>query len=101
MSVDFETIGRLLRQASEAGRGQLYEHEVYALVRASGAVMVPRTVYVKAGQKLDRAGLESIPSDQVVLKVVSPHITHKSDVGGVRWTKSLCHQHFCSSTDCL
>lgn len=83
MSVDFETFETLLAEATSQERQCLLEHEVYQLVHASGAVMVPKTVFVRGEGSLDAEALERIPGERVVLKIASSHITHKSDVGGV------------------
>ena len=42
MAVDFERIEKLLEAARSEGREALYEHEVYRLLRAAGATVVPR-----------------------------------------------------------
>ncbi len=85
MGVDFEKIEALLAAVCADGREALYEHEVYRLLRAAGATVVPETVYVPRGERLPRGALDLMRGDRVVLKVVSPRIAHKSDVGGVRF----------------
>ncbi|UCE59139.1 MAG: indolepyruvate oxidoreductase subunit beta [Phycisphaerales bacterium] len=65
------------------GRRQLYEHEVYRLVELVGAISPPRHYFVENGEEITAAALEPFPGDKVVLKIVSPDIVHKSDVGGV------------------
>jgi acyl-CoA synthetase (NDP forming) len=85
MSVDFAAIDQILEPAARDGRRALFEHEVYALVRASGAVRVPHTVFRPAGETFVAGDLEGFAGDRMVLKVVSPDLAHKSDVGGVRF----------------
>jgi acyl-CoA synthetase (NDP forming) len=85
MAVNFDAIEHIITTAWREGRRSLYEHEVYALIQASGAVRVPRTVFRPAGEPFAAADLEQFPGTQVVLKIVSPDLAHKSDVGGVRF----------------
>lgn len=85
MSVDFDVIDTLLENAWAQGRKTLFEHEVYELIHASGAVQVPRTVFRTPGDLFVPADLENLPGKRAVLKIVSPDMAHKSDVGGVRF----------------
>jgi len=85
MAVDFAVIDGLLEGAWADGRRVLFEHEVYELIHASGAVRVPRTVFRPANQVFTPADLERLPGARAVLKIVSPDLAHKSDVGGVRF----------------
>ncbi|HRX84601.1 MAG TPA: acetate--CoA ligase family protein [Phycisphaerae bacterium] len=85
MSVDFAVIDALLEDAWSQGRRTLFEHEVYELIHASGAVRVPRTVFRAASDAFTPADLERVPGPRAVLKIVSPDMAHKSDVGGVRF----------------
>ncbi len=70
----------IIAKAREEGRKKLLEHEVYAVCAHFG-LPVPRhglaTNEDEAAEIADRIGYP------VVLKIVSPDITHKSDVGGV------------------
>ena len=72
----------LLLQAASDGRSLLLEHEVYALLAAAG-IGVPAHRFVTSADAVDAALCSAIPSEGVVVKVVSPDILHKSDVGGV------------------
>lgn len=71
---------RIIHKAIEEGRNKLLEHEAYAVVKYYG-IPVPEVGLAKspeeAGEIADKIGYP------VVLKIVSPDITHKSDVGGV------------------
>ncbi|WP_234979123.1 acetate--CoA ligase family protein [Desulfococcus multivorans] len=82
--IDFEAITRLFAAAEAAGRYFLFEYEVYDLLRASGAETPPATRLLPKGSRPSDADLTALPGDRVVLKIVSPAIVHKSDVGGVR-----------------
>src|SRR4030042_4381731 len=74
-------IESIFKRAEKDNRNFLLEDEVYALLRASG-IDVPRFFFVKKGERATRERLSALRSDQVVLKIVSPQIVHKSDVGG-------------------
>lgn len=82
--VDTAGITRLFEQAQAANRNFLFEYEVYEFMRLTGSETVPQCVLLPKGIHLDQEQLLAIPGDTVVLKIVSPLIVHKSDVGGVR-----------------
>jgi acyl-CoA synthetase (NDP forming) len=79
--------GEILESARVAGRAALLEPEVYALLAGAG-LDVPRHV-VWDGPPGDllpetvRDFLAPLGSSGCVLKIVSPDLLHKSDVGGV------------------
>ncbi len=77
------TIGEILHQATSEHRPWLFEHEVYAIIELAGAISPPRHRFVAPGETLPASELDPFAGDQVVLKVVSRSIVHKSDVGGV------------------
>lgn len=82
--IDFAAITRLLQEAHDQGRDFLYEYEVYALLAQSGAETPPRAhLLVRGARPLDEE-LAALPGTKAVLKVVSPTIVHKTEVGGVR-----------------
>lgn len=72
-------IAQLIRQAHQEGRNTLLEPELYEVLKAGG-VAVP-AFYVTDGTSPQSA---QIPGTRVVLKVISPAITHKTEMGGVR-----------------
>jgi acyl-CoA synthetase (NDP forming) len=84
-------VERIFERAEKDGRNFLLEHEVYALLRALGTA-VPRFFFVKKGARATRKNLLSLGSGRVVLKIVSPRIVHKSDVGGVAFVKNSCSE---------
>jgi acyl-CoA synthetase (NDP forming) len=100
--IDFEAITQLFRTAAQEGRGQLFEHEVYELLRNSGAETPPRSLLLHSGLRPADDVLMAMPGDKVVLKIVSPAIIHKTEVGGVKvvaknpesiksaWRRMLC-----------
>ena len=71
----------LIQRARREGRAALDERSGKALLAAYG-IAVPRSVLVSGAGEI-RTKLEDLKSPYVV-KVVSPDILHKSDVGGVR-----------------
>lgn len=72
-----------LEQVRQAGRERLFEHEVYTLLELVGAISPPRYVFVPRGGTVSERTLELFAGEQVVLKIVSPQIVHKSDAAGV------------------
>ncbi len=87
MSIQAGRMEGIFRRAEEDGRDSLLEHEVYALLRGLG-IATPRFTFVKRGQKAAAGSLARLNSNQAVLKVVSPGIVHKSDVGGVAFVEN-------------
>ena len=83
MSFDPTTVHELLDTAAAEERFRLLEHEVYAVLEATGCV-VPKFLMLEPDQPPREDALASLGTAEVILKVVSPHIVHKTDVGGVR-----------------
>jgi acyl-CoA synthetase (NDP forming) len=81
-----EKVTEILAGVRRAGRNALLEHEVYAMLSAVG-IDVPRFAYWPgepgSGVPGEVASLLARAPGDVVLKIVSPEILHKSDVGGV------------------
>ena len=82
--IDFDAITALLTSAQAEGRDFLYEYEVYTLLARSGAETPPRANLLVRGARPSDEELTAIPGDKAVLKIVSPTIVHKTEVGGVR-----------------
>ena len=82
--IDYEAIRRLLANAEQEGRHYLTEYEVYELIRNAGSESVPRYAVLSKTEPFDPVLLDALPGDRAVVKIVSPTIMHKSDVGGVR-----------------
>ena len=82
--IDFEAITGLFRSAEEEGRGFLFEYEVYNLLALSGAETPPKSILIPRGARPSEDELMALPGEKVVLKIVSPTIIHKTEVGGVR-----------------
>lgn len=75
-------VGRILQAARAAGQTHLLEPEGLAVARALG-LGIPYSVLVKDSREAKTVPLAPFPGDRIVVKVVSPKILHKSDVGGV------------------
>ncbi len=82
--VDHTAIRNLFSRIESEGRYHLYEYEVYDLIRFTGSETVPRHFMLPKTTSLDPARLNDIAGDEIVIKIVSPTILHKSDVGGVK-----------------
>ena len=82
--IDFKEMARVFATAGAQGRNQLFEHETYALLSALGSESVPEYVLLNRTQRLTADALAPFLGDKVVLKVASPDVVHKSDVGGVK-----------------
>lgn len=76
-------LGRIVESARREARETLLEHEGYAILEAAG-LRCPRHVFVRTSEEVGHALTPGLPGDRLVVKVVSPDIVHKSDVGGVR-----------------
>ncbi len=76
-------VERLLAEVYESGRRQLHEHEVYQIVQFVGAISPPQHVFLGVDSLISDEALALFPGEQVVLKIVSPDVVHKSDAKGV------------------
>ena len=72
---------RIIKKAMQEGRHSLLETEAKKLYEIHGAP-VPRDCLVQSADEAVQCALEL--GTDVVLKIVSPDILHKSDAGGVR-----------------
>ncbi len=73
-----------LTQALDEGRPWLNEPEAKSVLRAYGIPTVDTRIAGSAEQAAELAAGMLADTSAVVLKILSPDITHKSDVGGVR-----------------
>ena len=87
MTTSWTRTRRVLEGAEKDGRSFLLEPEVYEILRDAG-IATPRHAYVPAGQKIGRKDLLALGTAEVVVKIVSPLVIHKSDVGGVAFAKA-------------
>ncbi|XWN32586.1 MAG: bifunctional acetate--CoA ligase family protein/GNAT family N-acetyltransferase [Devosia sp.] len=92
---DRERVRALIQGAVEEGRTLLTEVEAKAVLTAYGIMTVPSQVARTPHKAADIArqflrGPHA--ADGVAVKILSPHITHKSDVGGVRLNLASPHE---------
>jgi len=78
---------RVLERAEKDGRNFLLEPEVYEILKDAG-IPTPRHIFVPAGETAGRKDLRALGTAEVVVKIVSPLVIHKSDVGGVAVVKA-------------
>ncbi|HEY0024400.1 MAG TPA: acetate--CoA ligase family protein [Longimicrobium sp.] len=78
--VDHRAVADIIAAARGEGRAKLSETEVMRVLEAYGIPVAPHRVARSADEAARAAGEIGWP---VVLKVLSPKIIHKSDVGGV------------------
>ncbi|MDR3629742.1 MAG: acetate--CoA ligase family protein [Desulfocapsaceae bacterium] len=94
--VDHAAIQQLFIRAAADNRLSLFEYEVYDLIKAMGSETPPLFSLLQRDAPPDQAGLAAalaaIPGDRIVVKVVSPSILHKSDIGGVRIAAKTCEE---------
>jgi len=79
--IDSERARRIVEGVKASGRRNLLETEARELLEAYGVKMPPA---VLAGSPEEAAEAASVMGFPAVLKVVSPQILHKSEVGGVK-----------------
>ncbi len=82
--IDYLEVTKLFEIAAEQNRNFLYEHEVYSLLALTGAETPPQFLFVPFKAKLTDTFLSALTGKRVVLKIVSPSIIHKTEVGGVQ-----------------
>jgi len=75
-------VAALVETARHEGRDALLEPEALAIVESLG-LRVPAQTIVRDERELAEVSLDAFPGDRIVVKVVSPRILHKSDVGGI------------------
>ncbi|MCF6249293.1 MAG: acetate--CoA ligase family protein, partial [Desulfobacula sp.] len=85
--IEFNSITQLLTTAFEQGRHFLYEYEVYSLLSQSGAETPPQVNFIPRGSRPSDEAFNALPGEKAVLKIISPYIIHKTEVGGVQIVK--------------
>jgi acetate---CoA ligase (ADP-forming) len=77
---DRDTVAEIIAHARAAGRAKLSETEVMRILQAYGIPVAPYAVARSVEEARQAARAAGYP---VVLKLLTPELTHKSDVGGV------------------
>jgi len=78
--MDDDTIARIIDTQRTAGGGYLSSDDARTVLRAAGIPVVEARLAITAEEAVAAATTLGLP---VVLKVVSPDVVHKTDVGGV------------------
>jgi acyl-CoA synthetase (NDP forming) len=81
--VEIDRIAAIVETARADGRDVLLESEGLQILAATG-VATPDYVALAGADALPSLDLTVFSGDKVVLKLLSPEIVHKTDVGGVR-----------------
>jgi len=84
MSKRYAEINEVFLRAESEGRDFLYEPEVYRVLDRLG-IRTPRCLFVEKGRTVTDGDLARFRQKTLVVKVVNPHIVHKTDVGGIRF----------------
>ncbi|MCS7139367.1 MAG: acetate--CoA ligase family protein [Nitrososphaerota archaeon] len=79
--IDKEAVREVLSKVKEEGRNLLMPNEACEVLKACSIRATPCILAKSPEEAVEAAETMGYP---VVLKVASPHITHKSDVGGVK-----------------
>lgn len=82
-------ISEILSKASEQRRDVLLETEGFEILEALG-FKSPASRFVRDAPEAHNINWSFLSGDKVVVKVISPHILHKSDVGGVAIVTKGC-----------
>ncbi|MDM8535926.1 acetate--CoA ligase family protein [Desulfobacterales bacterium HSG17] len=77
-----ERINQVFRSAHNEKREILYEHEVYKILDCIG-LETPKFVFIEDPSKINESILHQF-RHYVILKIVSPDISHKQKIGGVK-----------------
>lgn len=92
--VDPSAVESTLAAVRAAGREALLEHEVYEVLAAAGFEVPRHFLWAgpPAGPPAELRALVETAAAGSVLKIASPHILHKSDVGGIAFCGPSLHE---------
>ncbi|MGE0085474.1 MAG: acetate--CoA ligase family protein [Desulfococcaceae bacterium] len=77
-----ESVNQVMRTAHAQGRDMLYEHEVYRILRLIG-LETPQFLFITDPAQINGEMLRGF-GHHLVAKIVSPRISHKQKLGGVK-----------------
>jgi indolepyruvate ferredoxin oxidoreductase beta subunit len=80
---EVHAVADTLERVREEGRVQLFEHEVYQIIHLIGAITPPYHLFLAPEELLSEGALDRFAGDQVVLKIVSPDVVHKTEAHGI------------------
>ena len=83
-NVDAAAVDAAIARTLAQGRSMMTEPEAKAVLSAYGIPTVPTRVATTPEQAARAAAALLRGYDSVVVKILSPNLTHKSDIGGVR-----------------
>ncbi len=75
-------VDEIFARAVAEGRYNLYEHEVYQILKLIG-IAVPTFVLVKQVAQINESILQQF-GRELMIKIISPQIAHKQKLGGVK-----------------
>ena len=78
-----ETIDRILEQAWNDNRSILFEHEVYRILELLD-LETPSYRFFRDASDITPSSLEIFRNENLIMKIVSPAVAHKTAVNGVR-----------------
>ncbi len=84
LTIDFPQITHIFSHAQNQGRDYLFEYEVYKILSLSGNETSPITQLFTRDAPPTEEDLAKFPGENIVLKIVSPTIMHKTEARGVR-----------------
>jgi acyl-CoA synthetase (NDP forming) len=86
LEAGMKAIREKLGKALAENRHVLLEHEIYEVLGLAG-FRVPRSHFAASAKELTAIDLRSIPGDEVVCKLISPGMPHRSDFGGIMFVR--------------
>jgi acyl-CoA synthetase (NDP forming) len=98
MSLDRGALLQVIQNARYRDRGVLLESEGMSLLAAAG-IAVPRFREVRDSNAVAEIETPPFPGEKIVVKVISPEIQHKTEVGGVTVVHNDCRSVYRSVGD--
>jgi acyl-CoA synthetase (NDP forming) len=81
---NMDRIRAMLLKALDEQRSSLHEHEIYEILGLAG-FCVPRTRFVANEKEIDALDLRGMPGSDVVCKLISPGMPHRTEYGGIKF----------------